>query len=393
MKVLFLSASTGGGHTKAAEALMEVMKIRQPGFTGQVVDTLKHISPMIDKLVVGTYLKTVKNTPRIYGKFYKLSETGDNIKDLSKTFNKLMAVKLVDFINEYDPSVIVCTHPFPLQMLSSLKQKGIVTIPVIGIVTDFSNHLFFKLDGVDAFIVAHEYIKNDMIKAGMPGEKIHTLGIPVSQTFLQKNDRFQLTQELGLKNKLTMLVMGGSLGFGEFRDIFDSLLKCDRDIQIIAVAGHNKKLEKELKVMADGSLKDIKILGYTNRISDLMDVSDFIITKPGGVTISEALVKKLPILIMSPIPGQEERNARFLTVAGAAVHIFRNEDLDSLFCQVLDNPLRLRHMREMAEYLAKPHASEAIADLIEYMSGQRNILLAKSGFPSLPLSFKPSSLT
>ena len=157
-----------------------------------------------------------------------------------------MAVKLVDFINEYDPSVIVCTHPFPLQMLSSLKQKGIVTIPVIGIVTDFSNHLFWKLDGVDAFIVAHEYIKNDMIKAGMQREKIHTLGIPVSQTFLQKNDRFQLTQELGLKNKLKMLVMGGSLGFGEFRDVFASLLKCNRDIQVIAVTGHNKKLEKEL---------------------------------------------------------------------------------------------------------------------------------------------------
>ncbi|NJD01014.1 MAG: UDP-N-acetylglucosamine--LPS N-acetylglucosamine transferase [Ruminiclostridium sp.] len=393
MKVLFLSASTGGGHAKAAEAVMEVLKIRHTGFNGQVVDTLKHISPIIDRLVVGTYLKTVKNTPRIYGKFYKLSETGENISDITKTFNKLMAVKLVAFINEYAPSVIVCTHTFPLQMLSSLKQKGLISIPVIGVVTDFVNHLFWKLDGVDAFIVAHEYIKNDMIKAGMQGERIHTLGIPISRTFLEKKDRFQLTQEFGLKNKPTILIMGGSLGFGEFRDVFKSLLKCRRDIQVIAVAGQNIKLEKELKVIACGSSKDIKILGYTNRISDLMDVSDFIITKPGGVTISEALVKKLPILIMSPIPGQEERNARFLTNTGVAAHIFRNEDLESLFCQVLDNPLRLRHMREMAEYLAKPNASEAIADLIESISDQRNILLAKTGFPSLPLSFKPSSLT
>lgn len=393
MKVLFLSAATGGGHAKAAEAVMEVMKIRHPGFSGQLVDTLKHISPMVDRLVVGTYLRTVKNTPRIYGEFYKLSEARENITDITKTFNKLMAVKLVDFINEYAPSVIVCTHTFPLQMLSSLKQKGIVTIPVIGIVTDFVNHLFWKLEGVDAFIVAHEYIKNDMVKAGMPAERIHTLGIPVSQTFLEKKDRFRLTREMGLKNKLTMLVMGGSLGFGEFRDVFSSLLQCGRDIQVIAVAGYNKKLEKELKVIAGGSSKDTRIFGYTDRISDLMDISDLIITKPGGVTISEALVKKLPILIMSPIPGQEERNARFLTNTGAAARIFRNEDLDSLFCQVLDNPLRLKHMREMAGYLAKPHASEAIADLIEDISGHWNILLAKTGFPSLPLSFKPSSLT
>ncbi len=393
MKVLFLSASTGGGHAKAAEAVMEIMELKYPGFTGQVVDTLKHISPMIDRLVVGTYLSTVKNTPHIYGTFYKLSENGENITDITKTFNKLMAVKLVDFISEYAPSVIVCTHTFPLQMLSSLKQKGIVTIPVIGIVTDFVNHLFWKLDGVDAFIVAHEYIKNDMIKAGMPRERIYTLGIPVAQVFLKKKDRFQLAHELGLKNKLTMLVMGGSLGFGEFKDVFVSLLKCSRDIQVIAVAGHNKKLEKELRIIAEHSEKDTKILGYTNRISDLMDVSDILITKPGGVTISEALVKKLPLLIMSPLPGQEERNARFLTNTGAAASIFSNEDLDSLFCQVLDNPLRLKHMREMAEYLAKPKASEAIAELIESLSGQRNILLAKTGFPSLPFSFKPSSLT
>lgn len=393
MKVLFLSASTGGGHAKAAEAVMEVMKMKDSDFTGQVVDTLKHISPIIDRLVVGAYLKTVKITPRIYGKFYKLSESGENITDITKTFNKLMAVKLVDFINEYAPSVIVCTHTFPLQMLSSLKLKGIVSIPVIGIVTDFVNHLFWRLDGVDAFIVAHEYIKNDMVKAGMPKERIHTLGIPVSQVFLGKKDRQQLTQELGLKNKLTMLVMGGSLGFGKFKDVFSSLLKCNRDIQIIAVTGYNKKLEKELKAMADNHSKDTKILGYSDRISDLMDVSDFIITKPGGVTVSEALVKKLPILIMSPIPGQEERNARFLTNTGVAAQIYRNEDLENVFCQVLDNPLRLRHMHEMAEYLAKPKASEAIADLIENISGQRNILLAKTGFPSLPLSFKPSSLT
>lgn len=393
MKVLFLSASTGGGHTKAAEAIMESMEKKLSGFNGQVVDTLKHISPVIDKLVVGTYLNTVRKTPRIYGTFYKLSETDENITDITKTFNKLMSFKLNDFINEYAPSVIVCTHTFPLQMLSSLKVKGKIRVPVIGVVTDFVNHLFWKLDGVDAFIVAHESIRNGMIRAGMPGEKIYTYGIPVSQIFLQKKDRFQLTQEFGLKNKLTMLVMGGSLGFGEFRNVFDSLLKCSRDIQVIAVTGHNRKLESELKEIADKSYKDTKILGYTNRISDLMDVSDFVITKPGGVTISEALVKKLPILIMSPIPGQEERNARFLTNTGAAARIFRNEDLDSIFCQVLDNPLRLRQMREMADYLAKPDASNKIADLIENISTQRDILLAKTGFPSLPLSFKPSSLT
>jgi len=393
MKILFLSASTGGGHTKAAEAIMESLGKKHPGFSGLVVDTLKYISPMIDRIITGTYLKTVKNTPQIYGQFYKLSEKEERITDISRTFNRLISHKLLGLIDEYDPTVIVCTHTFPFQMLSCLKLKGKIAVPVIGIVTDFSNHLFWKLDGVDAFVVAHEYIKNDMVKMGIPGNKIFTYGIPVSLKFLQKKNRAQLTQELGLKNKPTMLVMGGSLGFGDVGNVFSSLLKCSRDIQVIAVTGHNKKLENRLKTLANRSSKDVTVFGYTDRISDLMDVSDFVITKPGGITIAEALVKNLPIILMSPIPGHEERNARFLTNTGVAARIFRHEDLDGMFCQILDNPLRLKHMREMGAYLAKPDAGDSIADLIENISGQRNILLAKTGFPSLPFSFNPSNLT
>lgn len=379
---MFLSASTGGGHSKAAEAVIESMNNRCPGLCGHVVDTLKHISPILDRLVIGTYLKTVKNRPGIYGKFYNLSESDENITDITKIFNKLISVKLLGFLKEYAPSIIVCTHTFPLQMLSSLKQKGAVSIPVIGIVTDYANHLFWKLDGVDAFIVAHEYLKNDMIKMGIPEEKVFAYGIPVSQGFLVKKDRQQLTKELGVKNKLTMLIMGGSLGIGELKDVFSSLQKSSRDMQIIAIAGYNRKLKEELEALASHSAaKDIKILGYTNRISDFMDISDYIITKPGGVTISEALVKKLPIIIMSPIPGQEERNARFLTNTGAAARIYRNEGLENVLCQVIDNPLRLKHMCEMAEYLAKPDASNKIADLILNFSYPQNIVLARNGFP------------
>jgi UDP-N-acetylglucosamine:LPS N-acetylglucosamine transferase len=393
MKVLFLSASTGGGHTKAAEAIMECMDRKHPDFKGLVVDTLKYISPMMDKIITGTYLNTVKNTPQIYGQFYKLSEREERITDITKTFNKLVSHKLLGLIEDYRPTVIICTHTFPVQMLSSLKLKGRLDIPVVAIVTDFANHMFWKLDGVDAFVVAHDYIKNDMVKMGIPETKVFTYGIPVSPRFLQRKDRTRLLKELGLKNKPTMLVMGGSLGFGEVGSVFNSLLKCSRDIQIIAVTGYNKKLENRLKLIGKKTTKSVKVFGYTDNISDLMDVSDFVITKPGGITIAEALVKNLPIILMSPIPGQEEKNARFLTNTGAAARIFRHDDLDSLFCQILDNPLRIKHMREMGSYLAKPDASDSISELIENLSGQRNILLAKTGFPSLPLSFKPSSLT
>lgn len=370
MKVLFLSASTGGGHAKAAEAVMEYMKQKIQGSEPLMIDSLKYISPLVNRLVVGAYLKSVKMTPHLYGKLYKLSETEEGITDMTKTFNRMLSYKLYDFINVCNPSVIVCTHTFPLQMLSNLKCKGKIPIPVVGIVTDFVNHLFWKLDGIDAFIVAHDYIKNDMIKMGIAAERIYTYGIPVADSFMKKKDRFLLRNELGLRNKPTILIMGGSLGYGEVRDVFVSLLGSSRDIQIITVTGMNGKLKSQLEELSHNSEKNVKILSYSDRISDLMDVSDFIITKPGGVTISEALVKKLPIMIMSPIPGQEERNARFLTNSGAAVQLFPGEDMDSIFCQIMDNPIRIRHMREMAEYLAKPDASEEIANLIVRLAKQ-----------------------
>jgi processive 1,2-diacylglycerol beta-glucosyltransferase len=353
---------------------VEYMKRKVPGSEALIVDSLKYISPFVDRLIVGTYLNTVKRTPNIYGKLYKLSETDESISDMTKTFNKLLSYRLFDFINNYNPSVIVCTHTFPLQMLSNLKRKGKIPMPVIGIVTDFVNHLFWKLEGIDAFIVAHDYIRNDMIKMGISKDKIFTYGIPVAGDFLKRRDRSSLLYEFELQNKLTLLIMGGSLGFGEVRDIFASLLECNRDIQIIAVTGQNRKLKSQLEELSFNTEKNVKILSYSDRISDLMDVSDFIITKPGGVTISEALVKKLPILVISPIPGQEEKNARFLINTGVAAQLIHNEDMDSIFCQIMDNPIRVKHMTEMAGCLAKPKASEEIVNLIVKMAIQSESL-------------------
>lgn len=365
MKVLLLTAATGGGHIKAAEALAESLVRKHPEWETVTADSLKCISPIVDRLVVGTYLNTIKNAPNLYGRLYDLSERDIVIADLSRAFNKLLSYKLCDYINNCRPSAIVCTHTFPLQMLSNLKCMNRINIPVIGIVTDFVSHLFWKLDGVDALVVSHRHIKEDMMKTGIPGTIIHTYGIPVSAAFREKRERQHLLNEFGLSDKPALLIMGGSLGFGEVRNIFNSLLKCSRDLQIIAVTGWNKKLKMQLEELSRGCNKNVRILGYTNRIHDLMDISDFIITKPGGVTISEALVKRLPILIMPPFPGQEERNARFLAGKGAAIRLLHEENLEKVLYPLMDNPLKVRHMREMEGLLARPNAGEDIIELIE----------------------------
>lgn len=373
MDVLFLTASTGGGHLKAAEAVQEYIDIEYTDSRTLIVDTLKYISPIVDKLIVGSYLNTVRSTPNLYGMLYRRAETNESITDITKTFSHLMSSRLCSLIDSFQPSAIVCTHTLPVQMLSDLKRKNKVQIPLIAIVTDFVNHLFWKLDHVDAFVVAHEYIRQDMIRMGLDGKRIHTLGIPVSREFYRVPQRKTLLEEFGLIDMPTALIMGGSLGFGEIKGIFQALLNCQRDLQIIAVTGTNAKLKKQLESCAINSYRPVRIFSYTERIADLMEIADFLITKPGGLTVSEALTKRLPMFLISPIPGQEEKNARFLINSGVAVRIMPDDNIDSILCQTLDNPLRLKHMKEMAGYLAKPGAAEDIALLVESLSSGRRL--------------------
>lgn len=368
MDVLFLTVSAGDGHTKAAEAVKEVVEKKYKGSRTLIVDTLKYVNPIFNKLVVGGYLNTVKNNPRLYAKLYGLSESSDNINDFSKSVLRFLSSKIKHLIDEFNPSVIVCTHPFPLQMLSYLKSQERISVPVAAIITDFAAHSIWLLEGIDAFIVPHEFIKFDLAKKGVPEKIIYPLGIPVSQSFLHRKSRFSLLMDFGLSDKLTLLVMGGSLGFGEVENIFTSLLYSKSDLQIIAVTGKNIKLNRQLEALSLFSNKKIKILSYTNKVSDLMDVSNFIITKPGGMTIAESLVKELPMFLISPIPGQEEKNAHFLINNGAASRLLENDDIDSFLHRFLSNPLRVSQMRDMAKHLSKPNSSVEIVSLLEELA-------------------------
>jgi processive 1,2-diacylglycerol beta-glucosyltransferase len=326
---------------------------------------MKYINPIVDKLIIGSYLSAVKKTPAIYGKLYALSDTGENINNISKTVNKLLSFKIKKLINELKPSVIVCTHPFPVQMLSNLRRKGRVNIPIVAVVTDYAVHPLWTFASLDAYVVPHEFLKLEAIEKGFSGDIIYPLGIPVSTNFLKKRDKSEILTELGLEEKLTVLLMGGSLGFGEVEDVFQALLHCEKDLQIIAVTGQNLKLKKQLENYSIVTGKNVKILSYTEKVSDIMDISDLIITKPGGMTITESIIKELPIVIMSPIPGQEEKNAQFLLSNGAAVRITQNDDVASVLKQIIDDPSGVLKMKEKARRLAKPNSCPDIIELLE----------------------------
>ncbi|WP_057976914.1 MGDG synthase family glycosyltransferase [Caloramator mitchellensis] len=370
MKILALTVSAGKGHQKAAEALKKYYAENNPNIEFEIVDTLKYINPIVDKLIVGGYLKSLKKTPKLYGKLYYFSENEDAVSAISNLIHDIFSIKFKSLLEEINPDLVLCTHPFPIEIMSILKKKGKTEIKTAAILTDYAPHPFWFQDYIDAYIIPHEDFIDDLINLGVPSESIHPLGIPICNDFAQAIEKNKARDLLGLEDKTTILIMGGGLGIGNIKSVFESLIYSTLDIQIIAVAGYNARLKNQLLNLSNICNKKTKIFGYTDEINLLMSASDLIITKPGGLTITEALIKNLPMLLISPIPGQEEKNAEYLLNCGIAAYSKRPENITITLKQLLGSSKRLTHMKEMASEKAKPNAVEDIAKLLIDLSSR-----------------------
>ncbi|WP_027309434.1 glycosyltransferase [Caloramator sp. ALD01] len=364
MKILCLTVSAGSGHIKAAEAIGKYFKTHYNDVQFEMVDTLKYINPIIDKIIVGGYLKSLKKTPALYGKLYKYADSEDTLSNLSSIINEILSIKIKGLIEEYEPQAIVCTHPFPLEMVSKLKRKNKIECPCIAILTDYAPHSFWLYSHIDAYVIPNEDFIQDLVEKGIEKETIYPLGIPVSEEFLQRIDKREARKELELDDKFTVLLMGGGLGIGNIKDMFEKLAFSKLDIQIIACAGQNIKLRNQLNEIASRTNKRTIVFDYTDNINLLMSASDLLISKPGGLTITEALIKEIPIVINSAIPGQEEKNADYLLNNGIAARIHSDDSVVSILMQLLNSKVRLQHMKECCREKAKPNATRDICNLI-----------------------------
>lgn len=366
MDILFLSISMGAGHLKAAEALNEYVKGRYPHSRTLIVDTFKYISPAVHKFFVDGYLGLIRHKPAIYSMLYKMSEQSSNVNILSMLISRMLALKIERLIEEFHPSIIVCTHPFPLQMVSCLKAANKINVPLVAVFTDYANHPFWLQDNVDAYVVGHEKIKKDMIAQGILPGRVLSCGIPVSPRFLKTTSKKTARKNLGLYDKFTLLIMGGSLGFGEIEKTLLALINnFYENLQIIVVTGKNHKLKNRLDILNKNNRIKLLILGYTDNVSELMDASDILITKPGGMTVTEALVKGLPMIIASTIPGQEERNADFLINSGVALRTADTDTLISVIDDLIKNPEKINNMKKKCINLIDPKSGQRIMFLME----------------------------
>lgn len=372
MKVLILSISAGGGHGHAAQAIKDYIDLKDSTSEVRIIDTLKHINPIIDKVVIGSYLKTLRVTPSLYGKIYTHSE-GEIASTISSKLIGIMTHKLLPLIREFNPSIIICTHPFSTEMVSVMKNRYKIDIPSMSIITDYYSHSSWLHPYIDAYVVSNHDMIEDMICKGISRSTIYNLGIPVNPSFIDKYESINTLRELDLsENRFTILVMGGSLGMGKITELYQELIKINADIQIIIITGRNNKLYSELTRLKELSGKETRIIGFTDKVNKYMQACDLLLTKPGGLTITEALICHSPLGLFSPIPGQEEKNAQFLLKHNLAVNLSDIGNCKDLIEDLLNCHDRLELMRKNCAKFSKPNSVCDIYKLINRLVYDKN---------------------
>ncbi|MZQ74816.1 MAG: glycosyltransferase [Peptoclostridium sp.] len=366
-KGIILSASTGAGHNKAAKAIKDALAERS--IDAQIVDSLRFTNKAIDLIISRGYEKSALYTPNAYGKVYRIYDDFKIMTSAEKKVNiffAYMVKRLKKLIDDKKPSFIVGTHPFPLMAVSKLKEKGEIDIPIISVLTDYTTHSTWIQSHVDKYIVGDEFVKCIMTEEGVASEKIFPYGIPIEKAFMRNNST-DIRTSLNLNDKFTILMMGGSFGAGNVKKALKELLQSDSDFQIVVVAGKNLALKDKLEKITAASekRKDIRILGFTDKVSELMSCSDVLITKPGGLTTTEALAAGIPLVIPYYIPGQEEENLTFLLNNGLCVRTSEKCSLKMIVDFLIQNPERLQRIRENIKLVHKSDSAKNIAKLIE----------------------------
>lgn len=370
-KVLVFYASYGGGHLSAAKSIQKCISENYTDVESEMIDCMKYISKPVEKLTTGAYREMAKKAPKLWGKVYSGSEKG-LLSKISKDSNKLMAKKLNKLIQEKNPDLIISTHPFSSQMCSYLKKKGLINCEIATILTDFAIHKQWLIghEYTENFFVSNDNMKKDMVDFGVSEEKIHVTGIPMSDRFFEHFDTQKIYEMFNLNpdKKVILFFAGGEFGLGKDRTvlILKALIEKNPDHQIVAVAGKNEKMKETFEnIVKECNAEDrVRILGFTDKVPELMAISCAVVTKPGGLTTTESLASELPILIINPIPGQEEENAEFLEEHGAGIWLRNKDNPDEIVLKFFNSDKDLEKMKNSAKLLSKKNSTKNICEML-----------------------------
>ncbi len=370
-KILIFYASYGGGHLNAAKSIKEYIDNNFENCESELIDCMKYVNLPIEKVTTFAYKEMAKKAPWAWGKIYSDSQKGP-LAHISSKSNQILAIKLLKLLREKQPDLIISTHPFGSQMCSYLKRKGKIDTKIATIMTDFSPHDQWIVghEYTDYFFVANNKMKNYLISKNIPENTIFVTGIPISLRFSKEYNKKEILNNFELEeNKKTILFFaGGEFGLGKSKtlEIFEDLIKNFENIQVIAIAGKNEKMKTHFETIVKEYKKEnsVKVLPFTNQVPELMAISDLVVTKPGGLTTSESLASNLPMIIINPIPGQEEENAEFLEENGIGIWIRKNQSSTKIFEDLLSNQNKLENMKKNTKKLSKKSSTMDICNIL-----------------------------
>jgi len=370
-KIIIFYGTYGGGHVAAANSIKSYINNNFPEADIESIDCIEYINKYINKISTEAYKELAKKTPHLWEQIYTRSNDGALAK-LSTASNKVMAIKLKNLINEIKPDLIISTHPFSSQMCAYLKKKNKINCELATIMTDFHihNQWLYLPEYVDYFFVSNQNMKEQMIEQNISSHKIFVTGIPVSPNFLKQYNKDDIYDEFWLdENKHTILFFGGGefgLGRNTALITLKTIIRLLKDVQIIAISGKNKKMYQAFTDLVDNtnSSNRVKVLEFTDKIPELMSIADAVITKAGGLTLTESLTSNLPIFIINPIPGQEEENAEFLENQNAAIWLKKDDNIAKIIKNIIRHPEKLELMKQATINLAKPNSTRDICNIL-----------------------------
>jgi processive 1,2-diacylglycerol beta-glucosyltransferase len=368
MRILIATVTAGAGHVQAAAALEEAWRIMRPRDAVQRLDVLSFTPRLYRKVYVDGYVKIVEHAPELYAHMFKKTDNPLLVKKLTRfrrTLAHLTTNKFVTQLKKFKPDAVLCTHYLPLEILAHLRAKAKQPLRpmTVSIITDFEAHALWMEAGVDLYCVAAEETKARLVARGAASDRVVVTGIPVSAKFNTPVDPALVRKRMGLRDDLpVLLVLGGGFGIGPVAEVLTEINKLPQIVQVLVVCGRNEELRRELSIQE--RRQPTHILGFVNNMHDLMAVADLVISKPGGLTTSEALAMGKPLFVLNPIPGQEAANSDFLLEHGAAAKANRVEDLPYRLEKLIGSS-KLLEMAAAARALARPDAANDICQAVQ----------------------------
>ena len=367
-KYLILSATFGEGHKQVANAISEAVDYMVADAEPITIDIMEWIHPNLYPISHYIYKKGIKKFPQVYSFLYEKTRVKSSFSvKLNSIFLSGMQTML-KIIQEIKPKVVVSTYPFAAGIISKLKEQGLIDIPSVTIITDYTDHSYWIYPSTDQYLVGSTQLRDRLIALGVEEDKIKKTGIPVRKRFMDVLPKDVLLNKYMINpNMFTLLIMGGGDGFfGKGSSTFRALESISTPIQLFIVCGKNKKLKTQLEWDLKDSKHDVKILGYCEKIEELMAISDLMISKPGGVTTSEAMTMDLPILIYHSLLGQEEDNTEYLCRSGFAFVANSEKDLIAQVENFVRNSAPLKWMKQrIKKYQTKTSSIDALRVIVE----------------------------